>query len=61
MYSTQSIFIFLLILCTLNVANVIFRFMKALIKPEIFFLEKSGLLFFWTSVSYIITFIIQTK
>ena len=60
MFNLETIFVFFFIFSILYVANVIFKFIKALVKPEIFDLGKTGLLFLGLSLSYIITYLIQT-
>jgi len=59
MLNSNTIFIFLLIFNTLYVVNVVFKLIRALMKPERFVLSATGLLFLGLSLSYIITFIIQ--
>jgi hypothetical protein len=60
MLSIQSIFIFLLIFNVLYVVNVVFKLIRALMKPERFILSKTGLLFLGISLSYILTYITQS-
>lgn len=59
MFNLETIFIFLFIFSILYVVNVIFKFIKALVKPEVFVLGQTGLLFLGFSLSYIITYLIQ--
>jgi hypothetical protein len=60
MLNIESVFIFLLIFSTLYVVNVVFKLIRALLKPERFILKGVGLLFFGISLSYILTYIIQS-
>jgi hypothetical protein len=60
MLNIESIFIFLLIFNALYVVNVVFKLIRALMKPERFILGKTGLLFLGISLSYILTYIIQS-
>jgi hypothetical protein len=60
MLNIQSVFIFLFVFSILYVVNVIFKLIRALMKPEKFILSGPELLFFGISLSYIITYITQT-
>jgi hypothetical protein len=61
MLNIESVFIFLLIFNFLYVVNLVFRLIRALIKPERFILSKLELLFLGLSLSYISTYLIQLK
>jgi hypothetical protein len=60
MFNLETIFVFLFTFSILYVVNVIFKLIKALVKPEIFDLGRTGLLFLGLSLSYIITYLTQT-
>jgi hypothetical protein len=61
MLNTDTIFLFLFVLSVLNILKLTFAFIGALLQnpPKKLVLSNRELIFFYITLSYIITFLIQ--